>query len=312
METDVVLAALNDKHKFNSHQVVELFEKADNKRPLGEIELEVFKDFVKGESLKNDDNSKAGDVLETLENSDLDFYREYLSELKNKGLGYVSIFGEEYPSRLRNIEKPPLILYYNGDLSSWKEGIAVVGTRDVYEHRVDFVEEIGGKLVNMGKTVVSGLANGVDEAAHKSTLEAEGKTIAVLPGHIEKVYPKSNKEIGEQIPENGALVSEVSKKVRINRGRFVERNRITSGLTTAVIIGASGETGGTIHQAKFAQSQNLPILLYDPEEDDGQSPEKLKEMGAKTFSNLNELEELVNSLHETNHAGKNYSLQEYS
>lgn len=313
MKTDVILAALNDKHKLNSHKVVQLFRKADNKRPLEEITLEVFKDFLKAESLRNNGGaSMAEDVLETIESADLDFYQDYFYELKKKNIDHVSIFEDKYPSRLRNIEKPPLMLYVNGELSCWREGIAVVGTRDVYEHRVDFVEEIGEKLVNIGNTVVSGLANGVDEAAHRSTLEANGKTIAVLPGHIEKVYPKSNKEIGEQIPRNGALVSEVSKKVRINRGRFVERNRITSGLSKAVVIGASGETGGTIHQAKFAQSQNVPILLYDPEKDDGQSPEKLKQMGAKTFSNLDELEELVNSIKETNHNGRNYTLNEYS
>lgn len=313
METDVILAALNDKHKLNSHQVVRLFEKADKKRPLEDITLEIFKDFLKAESLQDDKTaSMAEDVLETIESADLDFYRDYFAELKEKNRDYVSIFEEEYPSRLRNIEKPPLVLYIDGELSCWKEGIAVVGTRDVYEHRVDFIEKIGEKLVDIGNTVVSGLANGVDEAAHRSTLEAKGKTIAVLPGHIEKVYPKSNKEIGEQIPENGALVSEVSKKVRINRGRFVERNRITSGLSKAVVIGASGETGGTIHQAKFAQSQNVPILLYDPEKDDGQSPDKLKQMGAKTFSNLDELEKLVDSVQETNHNGRNYTLNEYS
>lgn len=312
METDVILAALNDKYSLNSNQVIEIFREADKKEALENIELSTFKEFLKGKSLSEGDIRKYSDVLEMISQSDLDFYHTYLRNLQDKDIEFINVFKNKYPYRLRDIDKPPLGLYVDGDLSCWKNGVAVVGTREAHEHRIEFVEKIGSKLVEMNMTVVSGLANGVDEAAHQSALDAGGKTIGVLPGHVEKIYPKSNQPIGESIPENGALVSEVSEKVSINRGRFVERNRITSGLSRAVIIGASRDTGGTIRQAEFAQSQNVPILLYDPEEDDGQSPDELKEMGAKTFNTLEELETLLNSIGQTNHSGKNYTLREYT
>jgi len=140
---------------------------------------------------------------------------------------------------------------------------------------------------------VSGLANGVDTAAHKSTVEASGRTVAVLPGDINEIYPASNKKLSENMANKGALLSEVSDKINIHRSRFIQRNRITSGLCEKVIIWASGESGGTIHQAKYAKQQAKPILLYDPDLSDGQSPEKIKNMWAHTFTSMDEMRELV-------------------
>lgn len=313
MKINAVVAALNDNQKLNSQTIVEAFQEADSKQPLKEIDIELFKEFLKGKSLsKNNKSDIYQEMVETVEEAEINEYQEYLSDLDEKNIEFVSIFEDEYPSGLRTIKKPPLALYVDGNISCYKDGIAVVGTREAHDHRIEYVKKIAQKLVDLDKTVISGLANGVDEAAHQGTLEADGQTIAVLPGHIEKIYPKSNEPIGKSIPENGALVSEVSHKVGINRRRFVERNRITSGLARAVIIGASRDSGGTIRQAEFAQSQEIPFFLYDPEEEDDQSPELLKDMGAETFKDVGKFEELLSSIKKTNHSGENYTLNEYT
>lgn len=174
--------------------------------------------------------------------------------------------------------------------------MALVGIRSATDHRIEFAHKIGKTIVEQGRTVISGLATGIDEADHRSAIFHGGKTIGVLPEHIEKIYPKENRQIANNIPRNGALVSEVSDNVPLNRHRFVERNRITSGLCEAVIVGASKNSGGTVRQAEFADTQNVPILLYDSGEDDGQAPKEIKEMGAHSFSSLQELEDLLNNL----------------
>ncbi|AEH39175.1 DNA processing protein DprA [Halopiger xanaduensis] len=313
MNTHMVIAALNDEYKLNSQRMVDLLRDANEKKPLEEVDINIFKDLIRAKSLSDDDIAPlAKKALSVLNNSDWDFYEDYIRDVEEKGMKVISILDKEYPSQLLRIQKPPLQLYINGDPQSWNDAIAVVGTREAHDHRIKFVEEIGEQLVNGGHTVVSGLANGVDESAHRSAIESNGDTIAVLPSHIENIYPKSNVPLGEEIPSNGALISEVTSKIGIHRGRFVERNRITSGLCKAVIIGASGDSGGTVHQAKFADSQNIPIFLYDPKNGDGQSPDKLDKYGVHRFESLEELEDLVQSLENESRSGHNYTLNEYS
>ncbi|EMA68827.1 SMF family protein [Halorubrum aidingense JCM 13560] len=198
-----------------------------------------------------------------------------------------------YPQQLWQIEDPPFGIYIKGSNSALFGGIAIVGTREAKSHRKDYVRKLAGKLAEEGYPIVSGLANGIDTAAHEGAIEADGQTTAVLPGGIQTIRPASNRELGEKIPNHGALIAEVSDKQSVHRGRFVERNRITSGLSISVIIGASGKTGGTIRQAEFAQNQSRPRFLYDPEEDDGQSPEKLDDLGFVRFSSTNELIDLL-------------------
>lgn len=199
----------------------------------------------------------------------MEYYREYLSKIDREGIEFVPFYRDEYPQRLRSIPDTPICLFVDGNLSALSDGVAVVGTRDAYDRRVEFVRKIAHKLVEMDKTVVSGLAHGVDAAAHEGALEVGGRTTAILPGDVQTIRPSGNESLGERIREEGALVGELTDKRSIHKGRFVERNRLTSGISSAVVIGASGETGGTIHQADFAKEQEKPRFLYEPEEDDG-------------------------------------------
>lgn len=313
MDVDAVLAALNDTYKLNSKRAVHLFQEADAKTSLEDIELKEFIDYTKSEAIKNDGFEPLVEkLISTLQDADLSEYREYIDSLGSETKSFTTVLDAEYPPELREIEKPPLGLYVHGDIETYRGGVALVGTRSATGHRVEFAHEIGKKVVEHGRTIISGLATGIDEAGHRSAISHGGKTIGVLPGHIGKIYPKENRQIANNIPLNGALVSEVSDNVPLNRHRFVERNRITSGLSEAVIVGASKNSGGTVRQAEFADSQNVPLLLYDPGEDDGQSPAEIKEMGTHMFSDLEELEDLlsnISALREPN--GGNTKINEY-
>jgi DNA processing protein len=155
------------------------------------------------------------------------------------------------------------------------------------------VNELSGTLATRSYIIVSGLANGIDTAAHEGALDANEDTIAILPGSVENIYPKSNTELADEIARNGALVSELSKFGSMHRGRYLERNRITSGISDAIVVGASRETGGTIKQIKKAKAQGVPRFYYNPSQDDGQSPKKLEQLGCVPFSDKGELLELI-------------------
>lgn len=297
MDVDAVLAALNDTYKMNSKRVVQLFEEADSRTSLEDIELQGFIDYAKSEAMKDGGIEPIVEKLvSTLRTADLDEYRAYIDSFDSENKEYISVLDSDYPPQLKEIQKPPLGLYIHGDIELYRGGVALVGTRSATDHRIEFAHEIGKTIVEQGRAVISGLATGIDEAGHRSAISHGGKTIGVLPGHIGKIYPKENRQIADNIPRNGALVSEVTDNVPLNRHRFVERNRITSGLSQAIVVGASKDSGGTVRQAEFADTQDVPILLYDPDEDDGQSPNKIKEMGAYSFKNLDELKNLLANL----------------
>ncbi|MFB6216125.1 MAG: DNA-processing protein DprA [Candidatus Aenigmatarchaeota archaeon] len=295
MKIEPIIAMLNDDQDFKQKKVLELFADLLSEKEAKEVDRELLEDYLEKQKLNNDGRKStiSEKILEELEKKDLDYYRDYISRIDRKGIEFIPFYRDEYPQRLRSIPDAPLGLFVDGDLSALSDGVAIAGTRDAYEHRVEFVRKIAHKLVEMDKTVVSGLAYGVDAAAHEGALEAGGRTAAILPGDVQTIRPSGNESLGKRIRKEGALVSELTDKKSMHKGRYVERNRLTSGISSAVIIGASGETGGTIHQADFAKEQEKPRFLYEPAEDDGQSPDKLKNKGFVSFETVDELEKLL-------------------
>lgn len=295
MKIEPIIAMLNDNQDLKQKKVLELFVDLFSEKEPKEVDKEILEDYLKIQQF--DDDSRYSNISEKLlneiENRDLEYYKDYISRIDQEGIEFVPFYRDEYPERLWSIPDAPLCLFVDGSLSALSNGVAVVGTRDAHDHRVDFVKKIARKLVEMDKTVVSGLAHGVDAAAHEGALEGGGQTTAILPGDVQTIRPSGNESLGRRIREEGALVGELTNKRSIHKGRFVERNRITSGISSAVVIGASGETGGTIHQADFAKEQEKPRFLYEPKEDDGQSPDKLFDKGFASFETVDELEKLL-------------------
>lgn len=294
-EFKAVVSALNDNQALKSRLFIKcLFEFLDEhgeEEPNLNQLVKFLNEYAENGDAKEQKICKR--AISHLNEVDIVEYINYLDEIGDEGIRFLPFYSVLYPQLLWRIEDPPFGLYINGSTSALFGGIAIVGTREAKSHRKDYVRNLAGELAKGGYPIVSGLANGIDTAAHEGAIEANGQTTAVLPGGIRTIRPASNRELGKKIPDHGALVAEVSDKERIHRGRFVERNRITSGLSISVIIGASGETGGTIRQAEFARDQSRPRYLYDPRKEDGQSPKKLDDLGFLRFSSTEELMELL-------------------
>jgi DNA processing protein len=176
----------------------------------------------------------------------------------------------EYPAKLRDAEDPVELLYYRG---SWDlvetRSVAVVGTREPSEQAIENTSRLVRLLVKDGFTVVSGLARGIDTAAHTSAVAAGGKTVAVIGTPLTHSYPKENAKLQEQIATDFLLISQVpvyrySKQTYIrNRTFFPERNKTMSALTEATIIVEAGQTSGTLIQARAALRQRRKLFILE-------------------------------------------------
>jgi DNA processing protein len=176
----------------------------------------------------------------------------------------------EYPSRLRDADFPIELLYYQGwwDLIE-KPSMAVVGTRNPSARGVAQAQAISATLVADGYTVMSGLASGIDTAAHMSAIKAGGRTIAVIGTPLSANYPKENKDLQQFIAQRHLLISQVpvcrysDQDYRQNRLFFPERNITMSALSEGTIIVEAGETSGTLTQARAALKQGRKLFILE-------------------------------------------------
>lgn len=183
-----------------------------------------------------------------------------------QGIQPVSLLDSNYPRLLKLIPDPPPILYVRGDaktLDSLKS-VAVVGTRDATALGCTIASRIANWFGRSGCVVVSGLAKGIDAAAHKGCLNAHGKTVAVLTD-LQNIYPAENRPMATDILNSGgALVSEMPIGQRVHKSAFVQRDRIQSGLSVGVIPVQTDTEGGTMHTVRFAEAQNRLIFCPRP------------------------------------------------
>ena len=176
----------------------------------------------------------------------------------------------EYPDRLRDAAHPVELLYYQGwwDLVS-SRSVAVVGTRKPTPDGINRAQRLVRELVKDDFTVVSGLAAGIDQVAHKTALEENGRTIAVLGTPLSHVYPKENADLQRRIAEEFLVISQVplkryeSQNPMTNRFFFPERNATMSALTEATIIVEAGDSSGSLIQARAALKQGRKLFILD-------------------------------------------------
>ena len=168
---------------------------------------------------------------------------------------------DTYPARLQEICDPPQVLYTRGTLLP-ADGlaIAVVGSRRCSVYGLRQAERFSAQLARAGFTVVSGLARGIDTAAHRAALHAGGRTLAVLPGGVDSVYPPENQALAAEITQQGALVSEMPLGQQILPGLFPQRNRIISGLSVGVLLVEASARSGALYTARHAHEQGREVL----------------------------------------------------
>ncbi|WP_423823075.1 DNA-processing protein DprA [Salinisphaera sp. SPP-AMP-43] len=183
---------------------------------------------------------------------------------------FITLEDDRYPGPLAELEPPPPWLYAIGDTDLLAHpAIAVVGSRNPSHAGRDAAREFGRALASAGLVVVSGLARGIDAAAHEGALDANGMTIAVTGTGLDRVYPAANKALAERIADNGLLISEFGLGTQPVRGNFPRRNRIIAGLCTATLVVEAARASGSLITARMASAANrevfaLPGSIHNP------------------------------------------------
>ncbi len=180
---------------------------------------------------------------------------------EENGIEIVAFRDARYPARLREIDNPPRLLYVRGSFAPEDQtAIAIVGTRGATRYGLDQARRLGRELAEAGFTVVSGLALGIDGAAHRGALEVGGRTLAALGGGVAKVYPREHEDLARLIADSGAVFSEYHPLTSPLAGNFPARNRIVSGLSLGVLVVESPLRSGSLITARLAAEQNREVF----------------------------------------------------
>jgi DNA processing protein len=227
-------------------------------------ELASFTNFIVGKVKRAKGHS------ENIAKAAIHSAQSIMEDSQNAGIHVISWGSTEYPSRLETIPNPPLVLFAKGNLTSLSSevSVALIGTREPTEYGRKSTFRIGQRLAESGATVVSGLALGCDTEGHMGCLEGNGITVAVLAHGLDKISPAQNRSLAERIiEESGCLVSEYALGEQARRHHFVERDRLQSGLSDAVIVGETGLEGGSMHTVGFCEKQGRKLAcIKHPEE----------------------------------------------
>lgn len=181
-------------------------------------------------------------------------------KLKKSGVQFFSQDHENYPRLLREIYDAPIGLYWKGKPVRSQLCIGFVGTRRATLYGTTLARKLAGELARRGHCIVSGMARGIDTAAHVGALDAGGETVAVLGCGIDIVYPPENYELYKKIAETGAVVSEFPFGRRADKQTFPMRNRIIAGMCQGIVIVESGLQGGSMITARFAAEQGRQVF----------------------------------------------------
>jgi len=190
-----------------------------------------------------------------------EYVKEQLKRINFVHGSILTIWDENYPPLLKEIFDAPAILFVRGQLtSSDNYSIAIVGTRKPTPLGISIAERFSKELSEMGITIVSGLARGIDTCAHHGALKGEGRTLAVVGGAVDKIYPRENEKLAEKIAQHGAVISEMRMGAKAELWSFPKRNRIISGLSLGTLIIESDEDGGAMITATTALDQNRELF----------------------------------------------------
>jgi len=216
---------------------------------------------------------------------DIDFLKRQLEMLERGDFRVACVSDEEYPSLLKEITVPPPIFYYRGDLRVLhRPTICIVGSRAATRRGLLTAERLARELASRGVHVISGLARGIDSAAHVGALEAESGagTTAVMGTGIDIVYPYENGELAERIAEKGCIITEFAPGTPPHRHNFPQRNRILSGLAAGVVVVEADVRSGAMGTAMWALEQNRDVFAVPGPIDSPMShgPHRLIKQGA--------------------------------
>lgn len=189
--------------------------------------------------------------------------QEDLGKWEGSGLGFLTFLDESYPAQLREIHDLPPVLFYRGSLVPGDIGMSVVGSRAASEQGLRIARTVASALVERGITVLAGLARGIDTAAHIATLDAGGRTVAVIGTGINRAYPAENRALQDRLFDEGLVLSQFWPDAPPTKHSFPMRNIVMSGYGRATIVVEAGEHSGARIQAKRAVAHGRPVILTD-------------------------------------------------
>ncbi|MDK2584724.1 DNA-processing protein DprA [Romboutsia sedimentorum] len=226
---------------------------------------------------------------------------------------YIDILNNNFPNKLKSIENPPTMLFYKGNYDSLKNdsSIAIVGSRKADLDGLKGAYKLGAIFGIQNYSVVSGLAIGCDEQAHRGCVDVNGNSVAVLPCGLDRTYPSINEKLAYDIlKNNGCLVSEYPIGINIFKTNFIERDRIQSGLSSGVIVCESSIKGGTMHTANFAINQKKVLACLDI--DCSGNQKLIKENRCMTIKDENDLNAFKLEINKFNKLYKDKNIREYT
>ncbi|MEW5796908.1 MAG: DNA-processing protein DprA [Candidatus Zixiibacteriota bacterium] len=195
------------------------------------------------------------------EKQDGETARQMAARIAQHGWSVLFPDSPEYPSLLAHIDdRPPLLFRLGEECTPSDKHVGIVGTRHATEWGRRFTHQLAAELAGLGITVVSGMAEGIDSAAHRGALDSGGKTVAIWGTPLDLVYPPSNRELAERIKNHGAIYSEYWPGMVANPSNFPERNRIISGMSEGVIVVEAGVKSGALITAQFALEQGRELF----------------------------------------------------
>jgi DNA processing protein len=196
--------------------------------------------------------------------AELDKAVSELEALQSEGISLLTVLDEAYPRNLRLVYDRPLILWVRGSLSEHDDrSVAVVGTRKASQVGLQRARQISHQLVDAGYVVVSGLAEGIDTAAHVATLEAGGRTIAVIGTGLRRAFPEQNAELQRRLGNESAVVSQFEPSQEVRKWTFPMRNAVMSGIARATVVVEATHTSGARMQARLALEHGRPVVLME-------------------------------------------------
>jgi len=229
---------------------------------------------------------------------------EIWDQLQTQNIQVLTWVDDNYPIRLRDIDNAPPVLYLRGSIETNDEwAVAIVGTRRITPYGRQVAERIATQLANNGITVVSGLAMGVDTVAHQSSLDAGGRTLAILGSGVDRLYPPQNRSLAEKVIEKGALISDYAPGTPPEGSNFPPRNRIISGLSLATVVVEAGVKSGALITADFALEQGrevfaVPGNVFAPQ---SRGPNRLIQNGAHPLLDPKEILDVLDLTRVTEH-----------
>lgn len=188
------------------------------------------------------------------------YFDAYIARLEEKGIKLITCEDEKYPEKFDKIEDKPYYFYYKGDLGLLDAPcVAIVGTRSPTNYGCYVTEKFAKELGSAGAVIISGLAYGVDSIAHRQALAVRGKTVAVLAGGFDNIYPSEHHSLFDEIADSGLVITEHRPDIKSFKFNFIQRNRLVAALADAVLITEAGAKSGTTITKDFALDYGVPI-----------------------------------------------------